>query len=234
MITIRRAEDRGHADHGWLDSRHTFSFADYHDEEHMGFRALRVINEDRVAPGQGFGTHGHRDMEIISYVLEGALGHKDSMGTGSSIRPGEVQRMSAGTGVLHSEMNASRDEPVHFLQIWILPDRGGHAPSYEQKAFPEADRRGKLRLVASPDGLDGSLRIHQDARLYLGLLGPGERASHPLAPGRAAWVQVARGEATVNGQALRAGDGAAIEGEAAVEVAGGGTGVADVLVFDLA
>jgi quercetin 2,3-dioxygenase len=234
MITIRRAEDRGHAHHGWLDSRHTFSFADYHDEEHMGFRALRVINEDRVAPGQGFGTHGHRDMEIISYVLEGALGHKDSMGTGSSIRPGEVQRMSAGTGVLHSEMNASRDEPVHFLQIWILPDRGGHAPSYEQKAFPEADRRGKLRLVASPDGLDGSLRIHQDARLYLGLLGPGERASHPLAPGRAAWVQVARGEATVNGQALRAGDGAAIEGEAAVEVAGGGTGVADVLVFDLA
>jgi quercetin 2,3-dioxygenase len=234
MITIRRAEDRGHAHHGWLDSRHTFSFADYHDEEHMGFRALRVINEDRVAPGQGFGTHGHRDMEIISYVLEGALGHKDSMGTGSSIRPGEVQRMSAGTGVLHSEMNASRDEPVHFLQIWILPDRGGHAPSYEQKAFPEADRRGKLRLVASPDGLDGSLRIHQDARLYVGLLGPGERASHPLAPGRAAWVQVARGEATVNGQALRAGDGAAIEGEAAVEVAGGGTGVADVLVFDLA
>src|SRR5919206_3542495 len=213
MITIRRAGERGHADHGWLDTWHTFSFADYYDPAHMGFRALRVINEDRVQPGQGFGTHGHREMEIVTYVLEGELGHRDSIGHGSTIRPGEVQRMTAGTGVLHSEMNASRDQPVHFLQIWILPDRAGHAPSYEQKAFPEGERRGKLRLVAAPDGSDGSVRIHQDARLYLGLLGPGERASHPLAPGRAAWVQVARGEATVNGQALRAGDGAAIEGE---------------------
>jgi redox-sensitive bicupin YhaK (pirin superfamily) len=234
MITIRRAEERGHAEHGWLDSHHTFSFADYYDEAHMGFRALRVINEDRVKPGQGFGTHGHRDMEIVSYVLEGELGHRDSMGNGSTIRPGEVQRMSAGTGVRHSEMNPSRDAPVHFLQIWILPDRAGHEPGYEQKAFPEAERRGRLRLVASQDGADGSVTLHQDARLYLGLFAEGERARHALANGRGAWVQVARGQATVNGQALSAGDGAAIEGEAAVEVAGRGDGVAEVLVFDLA
>ncbi|MFL5264693.1 MAG: pirin family protein [Anaeromyxobacteraceae bacterium] len=234
MITIRRAGERGHADHGWLDTRHTFSFADYHDPQHMGFRALRVINEDRVKAGQGFGTHGHRDMEIISYVLEGELGHKDSMGTGSTIRPGEVQRMSAGTGVRHSEMNASRDRPVHFLQIWILPDRDGHAPGYEQKAFPEADRRGKLRLAASPDGAEGSVTIHQDARLYLGLLAEGERARHALAPGRHAYVHVARGEVSLNGQPLAAGDGAALSGEAAVELAGRGKEPADVLVFDLA
>jgi quercetin 2,3-dioxygenase len=234
MITIRRAGERGHADHGWLDTRHTFSFADYYDAQHMGFRALRVINEDRVQPGQGFGAHGHRDMEIISYVLEGELGHKDSMGTGSTIRPGEVQRMSAGTGVRHSEMNASRDRPVHFLQIWIVPDREGHAPGYEQKAFPEAERRGKLRLAASPDGADGSVTIHQDARLFLGLLAAGERARHAVAPGRHAYVHVARGEVSVNGEPLAAGDGAALSGEAAVELAGRGEQPADVLVFDLA
>jgi redox-sensitive bicupin YhaK (pirin superfamily) len=234
MITIRRAEERGQADHGWLDTRHTFSFADYHDERHMGFRALRVINEDRVAPGQGFPTHGHRDMEIISYVLEGELGHKDSMGTGSTIRPGEVQRMSAGTGVRHSEMNASKDRPVHFLQIWIVPDRDGHAPGYEQTAFPEAERRGRLRLVASPDGAEGSVTIHQDARLYLALLGDGERARHAVAAGRHAWVHVARGEVAVNGEVLRAGDGAAVSDERALELAGRGPSPADVLVFDLA
>jgi redox-sensitive bicupin YhaK (pirin superfamily) len=233
MLTIRRAEARGHDDHGWLDTRHTFSFADYHDPEHMGFSDLRVINEDRVRPGQGFGTHGHRDMEIISYVLSGQLGHRDSMGNGSVIRPGEVQRMSAGTGVRHSEMNPSATEPVHFLQIWILPDRAGHAPGYEQKAYPEAERRGKLRLAASPDGADGSVTIHQDARLYLALLGDGERVRHALAPGRKAWVQVARGEVTVNGERLRAGDGAALDGEVAVELAGAGASTADVLLFDL-
>jgi quercetin 2,3-dioxygenase len=234
MMTIRRSEDRGHAYHGWLDSRHTFSFADYDDPEHMGFSDLRVINEDRVKPGQGFGTHSHSDMEILSYVLAGELGHRDSMGTGSVIRPGELQRMSAGTGVRHSEMNPSASEPVHFLQIWVLPDRDGHEPGYEQKAFPEAERRAKLRLVASPDGAEGSLTIHQDARLYLTLLGDGERVRHALAAGRSAWVQVARGEVSVNGTPLRAGDGAALTGEAAVDVAGSGEGVADVLVFDLA
>jgi quercetin 2,3-dioxygenase len=234
MIKFRDRMARGESRTGWLDSRHTFSFADYWDPAQMGFRALRVINEDRVIPGAGFPTHGHRDMEIITYVLEGALAHKDSLGNGATIRPGEVQRMSAGTGVRHSEMNPSRDAPVHFLQIWILPDRAGHEPGYEQKAFPEAERRGRLRLVASQDGADGSVTLHQDARLYLGLFAEGERARHALANGRGAWVQVARGQATVNGQALSAGDGAAIEGEAAVEVAGRGDGVAEVLVFDLA
>src|SRR5213082_1336458 len=170
MIQIRRSEDRGHASHGWLESRHTFSFADYHDPDFMGFRSLRVINEDRVEAGRGFGTHGHRDMEIISYVLEGELGHGDSMGTGSVIRPGEVQRMSAGTGVMHSEENPSRDKPVHFLQIWVIPEKAGIKPSYEQKAFPASERQGKLRLVASRDGSEGSVNIHQDAALYLGLL----------------------------------------------------------------
>jgi redox-sensitive bicupin YhaK (pirin superfamily) len=234
MITIRRAAERGHANHGWLDSRHTFSFADYYDEKHMGFRALRVINEDRVAPGQGFGTHGHRDMEIVTYVLEGELAHRDSMGHGSAIRPGEVQRMSAGTGVLHSEMNPSRERPVHFLQIWIIPDRAGHAPSYEQKAFPEAERRGNLRLVASPDGAQGSVMLHQDARLYAALLGDGERVRHEIPRGRHAWVQVARGALTLNGQTLHAGDGAAVSEEPALEMAGSGPELAEVLVFDLA
>jgi redox-sensitive bicupin YhaK (pirin superfamily) len=233
MITIRRAEDRGHADHGWLDTRHTFSFADYHDPEHMGFGPLRVLNDDRVRPRQGFGTHGHRDMEIISYVLEGELSHEDSMGNGSVIRPGEVQRMSAGTGVLHSEQNPSRAAPVHFLQIWIIPSQSGLAPSYEQKAYPEAERRGKLRLVASPDGRDGSVTIHQDARLLIGLLGQGERARHALAPGRSAWVHVARGAVSLDGQRLGAGDGAAVMDEAALELAGAGQEPAEVLVFDL-
>ena len=232
MLTIRRSEDRGHADHGWLDTRHTFSFADYHDPAHMGFRALRVINEDKVAAGGGFGTHGHRDMEIISYVLEGALGHRDSMGNGSVIRPGEVQRMSAGTGVMHSEHNASDDGKVHFLQIWILPDRRGHRPGYEQKAFPVEERRGRLRLVASPDGADGSVTIHQDARLYLANLDGDERASLDLAPGRHAWVHVARGSVEVNGERLGPGDGAALSDERTVALSGGRG--AEVLVFDLA
>ncbi len=229
-LTIRRASERGHADHGWLDSHHTFSFADYHDPRHMGFRALRVINDDRVAPGKGFGTHGHRDMEIISYVLDGELGHRDSMGNGSVIRPGEVQRMSAGTGVQHSEMNPSPTRPVHFLQIWILPDRPGHAPGYEQTAFPEAERRGRLRLVASPDGAAGSVTIHQDARMYAGLFDAGEHAVHEVAPGRHAWLHVARGAATVNGVELAAGD--AVSTSTPGELAIRGVG-AEVLVFDL-
>jgi quercetin 2,3-dioxygenase len=232
MLTIRRAEERGHAAHGWLDSHHTFSFADYHDPKHMGFRALRVINDDTVAPGGGFGTHPHRDMEIISYVLDGALEHKDSMGTGSVIRPGDVQRMSAGTGVYHSEFNSSRTEPVHFLQIWIIPDEGGIAPSYEQKTFPEADKRGRLRLVASPDGRDGSVRLHAAANVYASLLGEGDRAALPLAKGRGAWVHVARGTARVNGETLRAGDAARAEAEG--EIALDGVDHAEILVFDLA
>ncbi|HEX6100021.1 MAG TPA: pirin family protein [Thermoanaerobaculia bacterium] len=230
MITIRRADERGHADHGWLDTYHTFSFADYYDPAHMGFRALRVINEDRVRGGRGFGTHGHRDMEIISYVLEGALGHRDSMGTDGVIRPGEVQRMSAGTGVMHSEMNASYDETVHFLQIWILPESTGITPGYEQKLFPEDEKRGKLRVVASPDARDGSVKIHQDVTLYTTLLDDGQSVTHDFAPDRHGWVQVARGEAEVNGQTLRAGDGAAISGEPRVTLTGTG---AEVLLFDL-
>jgi redox-sensitive bicupin YhaK (pirin superfamily) len=232
MITIRRSEDRGHAEHGWLDSRHTFAFADYYDPKFTGFRSLRVINEDRVEPGQGFGTHGHSDMEIISYVLEGALEHKDSMGTGSVIRPGEVQKMSAGTGVQHSEFNASRKEPVHFYQIWLHPERRGIKPSYEQKSFPEQERQGVLRLVASPDGALGSLTIHQDARLYAGSIGSAGRIVHPLARGRFAWVQVARGEVRLNGQGLREGDGAAVSGEKELQLTSDKRG--EVLVFDLA
>ena len=232
MISIRKAEERGHFDHGWLDTRHTFSFADYHDAKFMGFRALRVINEDRVQPGQGFGTHPHRDMEIISYVLEGALAHQDSMGNGSAIRPGDVQRMTAGTGVLHSEFNHSKDRVVHFLQIWILPARPGLAPSYEQKTFSPEEKRGRLRLVASPDGRDGSVVIHQDARLHVTLLGPDEEVSLPLAAGRHAWVQVARGEVDLNGERLRVGDGAAVSDEKAVALRGRHD--AEVLVFDLA
>jgi redox-sensitive bicupin YhaK (pirin superfamily) len=234
MITVRKADDRGRFDHGWLDTRHTFSFAAYHDPDQMGFRALRVINEDRVRPGEGFGTHGHRDMEILSYVLSGALAHRDSTGGEGVLRPGEVQRMTAGTGVRHSEFNGSREEPVHFLQIWIVPDRSGHAPSHEQKRFPEEERRGRLRLVASPDASDGSLAIHQDARVYATILGAGARTLHPLAPGRHAWVQVARGAAEVNGVALAAGDGAAISGERALALAGRGQDGAELLVFDLA
>ena len=231
-MAIRRGTERGAADHGWLDTRHTFSFASYYDPRHMGFRALRVVNEDRVAPGQGFGTHPHRDMEIISYVLEGALQHKDSMGHGSVIRPGDVQRMSAGTGVLHSEFNASKAERVHFLQIWLLPDEEGIAPSYEQKTFADADKRGRLRLIASPDGREGSVTLHTDSALYAALLAKGERAELPLPAGRHAWVHVARGSAAVNGQALSAGDGAALSDEARVSLEG--VDGAEVLVFDLA
>jgi redox-sensitive bicupin YhaK (pirin superfamily) len=232
MIKIRRAKERGHANHGWLDSHHTFSFADYHDPEHMGFRALRVINDDRVKGGMGFGTHGHRDMEIISYVLEGALAHKDSMGTADTIRPGDVQRMSAGTGVMHSEFNASKSELVHFLQIWLLPDQRGIKPSYEQKRFSDEEKAGQLRLVASPTAADGSLQIHTDARVYAGVFGKGQTAALPLAAGRHAWVHVARGEVKVNGELVKDGDGVALSGEPAVSVEGTTSG--EVLVFDLA
>jgi len=234
VITVRKASERGHFDHGWLDTAHTFSFAGYHDPAHMGFRALRVINEDRVAPGEGFGTHGHRDMEILSFVLEGALAHRDSTGGEGVLRPGEVQRMSAGTGVSHSEFNGSDEAPLHFLQIWLLPDRSGHAPGYEQRPYPEAERRGRLRLVASPDGADGSTTVHQDARVYAALLADGEAVRHALGTGRGAWVQVARGAARVNGAWLSAGDGASVEGEAEVRVEGGAGGPAEVLLFDLA
>jgi quercetin 2,3-dioxygenase len=233
MIAIRRSDERGHADHGWLDTRHTFSFADYYDPKHMGFRDLRVINEDRVEGSRGFGTHGHRDMEIVSYVLEGELAHRDSLGTGSVIRPGDVQRMSAGTGIQHSELNASRNETLHFLQIWVLPARRGLIPGYEQKTFPDEEKRGRLRLVASPDGAEGSVTIHQDARLHVALLAAGERVTHAMEPGRAAYVQVARGRARVNGEPLAAGDGAAVEDEASVLLEGDGDGVAELLLFDL-
>jgi len=231
MITRRLAQDRGHARHGWLDSYHTFSFADYHDPRHMGFRTLRVLNEDRVQPGKGFGTHPHRDMEIISYVLEGALAHKDSLGTGSLIPPGDVQRMSAGTGVTHSEFNPSPSAPVHFLQIWILPERAGLPPSYEQRAFPAAEKQGTLRLVASRDGREGSVTIHQAVDLYITELAPGETIIHRLLPGRYAWVQVARGALNLNDTALSAGDGAAVSDELLLTLAA--TDQAEALVFDL-
>jgi|MudIll2142460700_1097286.scaffolds.fasta_scaffold05006_2 hypothetical protein len=235
MLNLRRANERGHADHGWLDSHHTFSFADYYDPAHMGFRALRVINDDTVAPGRGFGAHPHRDMEIISYVLDGALAHKDSMGTGSVIEPGDVQRMSAGTGVVHSEFNASKSDPVHFLQIWLMPAKRGIAPGYEQKRFAGEDKAGRLRLVASPDGRDGSITIHTDAALYAGLFARGQRAEHALAAGRHAWVHVARGRVRANGQELGPGDGLAISNEAKVIVEGIADGAEhnEVLVFDL-
>jgi quercetin 2,3-dioxygenase len=232
MLTLRPAAERGHENHGWLDSRHSFSFADYYDPAHMGFRALRVINEDRVAPGHGFGAHGHREMEIVSYVLDGALRHDDSTGTGSVIRPGDVQRMSAGTGVRHSERNLSSDETVHFLQIWLLPALRGIAPSYEQKHFSVAEKRGRLRLVASPDGRDGSVTIHTDARLHAGLFEAGERAELVLEATRHAWVQLARGSARVNGVELGAGDGAALSDETSLRVEG--IAGAELLVFDLA
>ena len=232
MRQIRRANERGHADHGWLDTWHTFSFADYYDPAHMGFRALRVINEDRVAPGQGFGTHGHRDMEIVTCVLEGSLQHKDSLGTGSVIRPGDVQRMSAGTGVRHSELNASTSEPVHFLQIWIEPATTGIAPGYEQKAFSDEDKRGRLRLVASPDGADGSVTIHQDVKVYDSLLAAGDEVSYQLDGNRHAWVQVIKGAATVNGAPLGPGDGAAMSEEISLNIKASKD--AEILLFDLA
>ena len=229
-MRIRRSADRGFADHGWLRSYHTFSFADYHDPDHMGFLALRVINEDRVAPRNGFPSHRHADMEIVSYVLDGALAHKDSMGAGSTLRPGDVQRMSAGTGVVHSEFNASDTEPVHFLQIWLLPDRRGHAPGYEQRTFSAEDKRGRLRLIASDDGREGSVTVHQDVSLYASLLDGDEVVAHALGPDRAAWVHVARGEVAVNGERLTAGDAAAIgDGEVRLDHGVG----AEVLLFDL-
>ncbi|AGW91402.1 MULTISPECIES: pirin family protein [Cupriavidus] len=231
MIEIRKSAERGYADHGWLKSFHSFSFADYYDPQHVQFGPLRVINEDRVAPGMGFGTHGHRDMEIISYVLEGELAHKDSMGNGSVIRPGDVQRMSAGTGVRHSEYNHAQHDTTHFLQIWIMPDQNGIEPGYEEKHFDVADKRGKLRLVASRDGADGSVVVHQDVRLYAGLFDGGEATTLALAPGRRAYVHVARGRVTVNGKALEAGDAAKLESVGEVALSGGDN--AEVLVFDL-
>jgi quercetin 2,3-dioxygenase len=231
MITKRPAHERGHANHGWLDSWHSFSFAEYYDQRHVHFGPLRVINEDRVAPGQGFGAHSHRDMEIISYVLDGALAHRDSLGNGASIVPGDVQRMSAGRGVTHSEFNHSADGSVHFLQIWILPKFRGTAPGYEQKAFAPAEKRGRLRLVASPDGGDGSVTIGQDARLYAGLFDDAEQATHALAAGRLGYVHLVRGQAVVNGQALVAGDALKFEQESEIRIAQGQG--AEVLVFDL-
>jgi len=231
MITIRKSTDRGHFDHGCLNTYHTFSFDRYYDPNQMGFRSLRVINEDRVEPGGGFPTHPHRDMEIITYILEGALEHKDSMGNGSVIRPGEVQRMTAGTGITHSEFNPSRSEPVHLLQIWILPNARGLTPSYEQNAFPIDLRRNRLCPVASPEGRDGSVTINQDASVYSAWLDPGNKIEHPLAPNRHAWLQVARGSVTLNGQQLSQGDGAAISGEDAVSITGGDQ--SEILLFDL-
>ena len=231
MSEIRRADERGYADHGWLKSYHSFSFAEYFDPRHVEFGPLRVINEDRVAPGMGFGTHGHRDMEIISYVLEGELAHKDNMGNGSVIRPGDVQRMSAGRGVMHSEFNHANAQTTHFLQIWLQPNVVGIAPSYEEKRFEAADKRGRLRLVASPDGADGSVRIHQDSRVYAGLFDGAETATLELAPGRRAYVHVARGSIEVNGEALAAGDAAKITDMTRVALERGQD--AEVLVFDL-
>jgi len=231
MIEIRKSDERGYADHGWLKSYHSFSFADYYDPRHVQFGPLRVINEDRVAPGMGFGTHGHRDMEIISYVLDGELAHKDSIGNGSVIRPGDVQRMSAGTGVRHSEYNHAANDTTHFLQIWVIPAENGIEPGYEERNFPAEEKRGKLRLVVSPDGAEGSVVIHQDARLYAGLFDGDEAATLAIAPGRRAYVHVARGAVTVNGQALGAGDAAKLEAVEAITLAQGSD--AEVLVFDL-
>lgn len=236
MMTVRSGNARGAAKLDWLDSRHTFSFGHYFDPPHMGFGTLRVINEDRVRPGGGFPTHGHNDMEIISYVLEGALEHKDSLGTGSIIRPGDVQRMTAGTGIRHSEFNHSQTRPVHFLQIWIVPERMGLEPGYEQRTYPDADKRNRLRLIASRDGRDGSVTVHQDADVFASLLEAGARLAHPLRPGRGAWIQVARGAVRVDGVRLSAGDGAAVEEQLeivieAIEDAAGET--AEILLFDL-
>ena len=232
MLTIRKSQERGYADHGWLKSFHSFSFAGYHDPAHMGFGNLRVINEDRVAGGAGFGTHGHKDMEIISYVMSGELAHKDSMGNIESIPPGEVQRMSAGRGVMHSEFNHKKDETTHFLQIWLLPNARGIEPGYEQKKFPDADKRGHLRLVASPDGSDGSVTVHSDARLYAGLFDGAESTSLTLDPARKSYVHLVRGELEVNGRKLSTGDAALIEGESQLALSAGND--AEVLVFDLA
>ena len=231
MFEIRKSTDRGHANHGWLDSYHSFSFGEYYDEQHMGFGPLRVINEDRVNAGGGFGTHGHRDMEIISYVLDGELAHKDSMGTGSVIRPGDVQRMSAGSGVRHSEFNHAKNQTTHFLQIWIQPNVTGIPPSYEEKNFSEEDKRGRLRLIASSDGEDGSVLIHQDAKLYAGLFDGAETASLAIAAGRLAYIHVARGAVTVNGVELKTGDALKLSDVSTVDISDGQQ--AEVLVFDL-
>ncbi len=232
MIAVRKTEDRGHFDYGWLETYHTFSFGAYRDPDHMGFRSLRVINEDRVQPGQGFSTHPHKEMEIVSYVLDGALEHRDSLGNGSVIHAGEVQKMSAGTGVTHSEYNHSQTEIVHFLQIWILPERKGLEPSYEQRSFAEHERRDTLRLIASRDGGDGSVTIHQDVSIYLTVLDPGQQVVHRLSADRHAWVHVARGRVGLNGHGLAAGDGAAVSDEESLTIAG--EEAAEVLLFDLA
>lgn len=232
MIKIRKAEQRGHFDFGWLNTYHTFSFGDYYDPSHMGFRSLRVINEDVVQKGRGFPRHGHRDMEIVTYILQGALQHRDSMGNGSIIRPGDVQRMSAGTGVTHSESNASRDEPVHLLQIWILPSEEGIPPDYEEKRFPGDEKRNKLRLIISPDAAAGSVKIHQDARVYAALLDPNHEVSHPLASGRHVWLQVAAGCVTLNDINLKQGDGSAVSEESTIKIAA--QEPSEVLLFDLA
>jgi len=230
MIIVRRAEERGHADHGWLNTYHTFSFADYYDRAHMGFGTLRVINEDRVQPGRGFGTHAHEDMEIITYVLAGALEHQDSIGNGSTIRPGDVQRMSAGTGVTHSEFNHSKTEIVHFLQIWIIPEREGLPPSYEQRSFVPSDLQGQLLLIAAPEG--GLVKVHQDVQLYATRLALGQRLAHTLRPDRRAWLQVARGKVAVNGQLLEESDGAAVTQETSLAIVAEDN--AEVLLFDIA
>jgi redox-sensitive bicupin YhaK (pirin superfamily) len=232
MITVRRSLDRGLGQHGWLYSRHTFSFANYHDPAQMGFRSLRVINEDTVAPGRGFGAHQHDNMEIISIVMEGTLAHKDSTGGDGVLRRGEVQRMSAGTGVVHSEFNGSEREPVHFFQIWLIPERRGITPGYEQKLFPDEERRGTLRILVAPGGQSGAVDIHQDARLYSSILDDRQHVVHSLAAGRGAWLQAARGNVTVNGVRLEQGDGAAIEDETSLEIVA--SGPAEILLFDLA
>ena len=233
MITVRRSQERGGADHGWLNTRHTFSFDTYYDPRHMHFRALRVINEDVVQPGQGFPTHPHSDMEIITYVLEGALEHKDSLGNGSIIRPGDGQRMSAGAGILHSEFDASKTEPVHLLQIWIMPESKGIEPGYEQKAFPEAEKRGRLKLIAARGGQNGAVSVHQDVSLYVALLDNKQKVEHTLAPGRHAWLQVAKGSVELNGKRLEQGDGAAVSDEQKLALAGAQDG-SEILLFDLA
>lgn len=231
MIVKRPSGARGHLNHGWLDTYHTFSFASYYDPAHMGFRDLRVINEDRVAGGAGFGTHPHRDMEIVTYLLDGALEHRDSMGSVSILRPGDVQRMSAGTGVTHSEVNASRDEPVHLLQIWIVPERRGLTPEYEERTFPAADRTNVLRPIVAADARDGAMRIHQDVAVYASILDAGASVTHALAPGRHAWLQVARGGVTLNGVTLAAGDGAVVSGEPSLEIVA--EQPSEILLFDL-
>jgi redox-sensitive bicupin YhaK (pirin superfamily) len=232
MIRVRKAQDRGHAHHGWLETYHTFSFSSYRDPHHVHFRALRVMNEDFVAPGQGFGTHPHNDMEIVTYVLEGALEHKDSMGNGEVLRPGEFQRMSAGTGITHSEFNPSATEPVHLYQVWLFPEQNGIEPSYEQKRFPDEERRNRLQLVASREAESGSLRIHQDARIYLSLLDQGSAVQYALAAGRHAWLQVLRGSVTLNGMDLKTSDGAAVSEERELNIQAGED--AEIMLFDLA